>query len=118
MGRRYYGDIEGKFMFGSQSSNDGEFFGAYENTSRVMYYADDLQFAEDQMLTCLEKIGDDLQRIEDYFEKNDTYNDEMLIEAGIKDPKYALEWYGRIKLGRQIIECLKEQDTCEYEAEL
>jgi hypothetical protein len=30
MGRYYQGDIEGKFWFGCQSSDDGEFFGAKE----------------------------------------------------------------------------------------
>ena len=30
MGRYYYGDIEGKFMFAVQSSDAGERFGAYE----------------------------------------------------------------------------------------
>jgi hypothetical protein len=27
MGRYYHGDIEGKFMFGVQSSDDADFFG-------------------------------------------------------------------------------------------
>ena len=47
MGRYYEGDIEGKFWFGVQSSDDGEFFGAQEQESNYIdYYVDKEKFKE------------------------------------------------------------------------
>ena len=36
MGRHYDGDIEGKFWFAVQSSDDGEYFGAIDITGMRM----------------------------------------------------------------------------------
>jgi len=41
MGRYYHGDIEGKFMFGIQSSNDADFFGV-EGFATYLNYGFDL----------------------------------------------------------------------------
>jgi hypothetical protein len=41
MGRYYHGDIEGKFWFGVQSSNDAEYFGVEGNTNYLHYYFDE-----------------------------------------------------------------------------
>ena len=38
MGRYYDGDIEGKFWFGVQSSDDAEFFGAKEREPMFVEY--------------------------------------------------------------------------------
>ena len=38
MGRYYEGDIEGKFWFAVQSSDDGEHFGAEEQGSNYIEY--------------------------------------------------------------------------------
>jgi hypothetical protein len=38
MGRYYEGDIEGKFWFGCQSSDDGEFFGAVQEEPQFVEY--------------------------------------------------------------------------------
>jgi len=47
MGRYYEGDIEGKFWFGVQSSDDGEFFGAEAQESNYIdYYVDKEKFIE------------------------------------------------------------------------
>jgi len=47
MGRYYDGDIEGKFWFATQDSNDGEFFGATEQESNcIEYYVDREEFEE------------------------------------------------------------------------
>ena len=119
MGRYYSGDIEGKFWFGVQSSNDGEFFGAEENTSRISYYADDLETAKKGVKECIDKLGDNLQKLDTFFEAHNGYNDEMLeSETGIKNVKEVLVWYARLQLGRKIVECIEENDYCEFEAEL
>ena len=47
MGRYYEGDIDGKFWFAVQSSDDGEFFGAEEQESNwIDYYVDKEIFKE------------------------------------------------------------------------
>ena len=47
MGRYYEGDIDGKFWFAIQSSDDGEFFGAEEQDSNwIDYYVDKEVFEE------------------------------------------------------------------------
>ena len=47
MGRYYEGDIDGKFWFAVQSSDDGEFFGAEEQESNwIDYYVDKEIFEE------------------------------------------------------------------------
>ena len=40
MGRYYNGDIEGKFMFAVQSSNDADFFGVQGQEAYLHYYFD------------------------------------------------------------------------------
>lgn len=47
MGRYYDGDIEGKFWFGVQSSDDGEHFGSEECESNVIEYRQDREVFED-----------------------------------------------------------------------
>ena len=37
MGRYYHGDIEGKFMFGVQSSTDADFFGVEGEATHLSY---------------------------------------------------------------------------------
>ena len=47
MGRYYEGDIDGKFWFAIQDSNDGEFFGAEEQESNwIDYYLHKEEFEE------------------------------------------------------------------------
>ena len=47
MGRYYEGDIEGKFWFAIQSSDDGEFFGAEEDEGNwINYYLNKDEFLE------------------------------------------------------------------------
>ena len=74
MGRYYHGDIEGKFMFGVQSSTDADFFGVEGEATHLSY----------------------------------GFNNEDLpkVEEGIKE------------CGREIRDCVKENDYYGFEAEL
>ena len=47
MGRYYDGDIEGKFWFAVQSSDDGEHFGSEECSSNIIEYRQDREIFED-----------------------------------------------------------------------
>jgi hypothetical protein len=118
MGRYYSGDIEGKFWFGLQPSDDASYFGGevYEPQT-INYYFEEKHISdiEEGIKTCKEKLGDNLQKLDAFFDKNNGYNDEMLKKAGI-DPSF-LEWYARLRLGEQILNCVKDKGSCEFEAE-
>ena len=107
MGRYYTGDIEGKFMFGVQSSNDADFFG-------VAFY-----------ISCV--IGEYLKHMDQFFKENDSFNSERLarylsnvLDKNVTEEnvRFNLEWYARLELGREIRDCIKENDECNFEAEL
>ena len=52
MGRYYSGDIEGKFWFGVQSSDDGNFFGAQDQESNYIdYHVDKQEFIDSRGLS-------------------------------------------------------------------
>ena len=59
MGRYYSGDIEGKFWFGVQSSDDGEFFGARElEPNYITYIVEDIKEVEEGLEKCKEALGE------------------------------------------------------------
>ena len=81
MGRFYNGDIEGKFWFGVQSSNDADFFGVKgEHPSELIYYydEDDILKVEKGINACKRKLGKYKKLLDAYFKGRDAYNDEEL----------------------------------------
>jgi len=130
MGRYYNGDIEGKFWFGVQSSQDGEFFGALENNNYINYMVDrDDNNVEEGIKECLKELNNWKERLDQFFEENNGYNDEMIIkhwkerfdEVINQDAiRRQLEWYARLALGEQIQKFLKDnpETDCYFEAEL
>ena len=127
MGRYYNGDIEGKFWFGVQSSDDAEFFGAEGYNNYLQFYFDDshLTHINKGIRECKRELWGYKKKLDKFFKENNGYNDEMLLKA-LKGGKYIdrdkirhlLEWYARLGLGEKILKCVKEQDSCEFEAEL
>lgn len=129
MGRYYSGDIEGKFWFGVQSSDDGEFFGAKDREPNfVNYYVEEIEPVEEGIKECHEALGENLMRLDEFFNSCENgYNDEMIVdwykqkydqkitESDVMD---MLEWYARLRLGEKIYDCMKEKGYCEFEAEL
>lgn len=124
MGRYYSGDIEGKFWFAVQSSDDASFFGGSQSEPNYINYSfdkDDLSTIEEGIKKCIEHLGDKKQALDSFFETNNGYNDEKLSEAlSIKKEEVSdlLEWYARLELGEKILKCVQEQGYCEFEAEL
>ena len=123
MGRYYDGDIEGKFMFGRQFSDDADFFGQSGTPEFINYYytKEDISTVKEKLLECLKVLGDAKPKIDKFFRKNDSFNDEMFEkEYGWKEGqtrKY-LEWYARFELGKKIYKHLKDNDYCSFQAEL
>tara|TARA_Y100000034_G_scaffold60177_1_gene73146 strand:+ start:90 stop:476 length:387 start_codon:yes stop_codon:yes gene_type:complete len=128
MGRYYSGNIEGKFWFAVQSSNDGEFFGMTEEEGNsVPYYSNDLKAAEDGIKECEIQLGDNLEKLTQFFDEHDGYNDNMIIkdykekydkDLSQGDIRELLVWYARLKLGEKIVEAIKKDGECYYDAEI
>jgi len=135
MGRYYNGDIEGKFWFAVQSSNDADYFGVEGDARFLNYYftEEDLPKIEAGIKKCKQYLGSLLETLNKFFDENNGYNNKMLVdylneahasenlptkkftEQGVK---HYLEWYARLGLGEQILDCVKEKGECQFEAEL
>ena len=121
MGRYYKGDIEGKFWFAVQDSTDGEFFGMQEDKNYIRYYSEDLDSAKKGVKQCKKELGKYKKKLDNFFEKKNSYNNEMLIkELDVNEVKVKelLTWYARLYLGEEILRCIKKNGCCGYEAEL
>lgn len=122
MGRYYSGDIEGKFAFACQSSDDGEFFGAEsQESSSISYYTEDLETAEAGVQKCIAELGEYKEKLDAFFEAKDSYNYAQIasaFEITEEEIKLLLEWYFRLDLGIKIRDCIKEHGSCMYNAEM
>jgi len=123
MGRYYSGDIEGKFWFGVQSSEDGEFFGMRANTSFVDYYVDesDIDLIEIGIKDCKAQLRGHLGKLEKFFKNSGGYTNKQLSDVLNVNETAAhdlLVWYARLLLGRQIHECVLEEGACYMNAEM
>jgi hypothetical protein len=131
MGRYYSGDIEGKFWFGVQSSDDASNFGGTEEmledeegeeiALQYSFFKEDIPGIEEALKETEHDLGDYKQKIQDFFSTHDSYNDEMITrDTGIAPDKVkrVLELYARIILGDKILACVKENGQCVFECEL
>lgn len=131
MGRYYSGDIEGKFWFGVQSSDDAVNFGGAEemlededgNEIALLYsfFKEDIPDIESGIEETTDALGEDFEKIETFFKKRDSYNNDMITkETGIAPErvKEVLELYARLYLGKKILDCVKEKGQCVFECEL
>ncbi len=118
MSRYYSGDIEGKFWFAVQSSDAADRFGVEGTKPETINYCfeeENLEGVEEEIKVIEEKLGDKLQVIKDFFDKNASYNDKMLEEAGIS--KEEISEYADLGLGIKIRDSIKENGKCEFEVE-
>jgi hypothetical protein len=124
MGRYYHGDIEGKFWFGVQPSNDPEFFGAVEeDTDIVHYYTEDLSLIENGIAKCKEEIGEYYYRMQIFYNSvvNEP-NNAVTLGEWLKVPEHKADrligWYARLELGEKMYLRVKEHGSCFITAEL
>ena len=131
MGRNYWGDIEGKFWFGIQSSDDPSYFKEPcsieededgDETSLVYSFDDlDIQPIEEVLEEIESELGDLKEKIDNFCSLRGSCNEDLLCEeTGIpaKDMKPILALYARMKLGNQILDCIKQNGQCVFECEL
>jgi|SRR5579872_287077 len=126
MGRYYSGDIEGKFWFAVQSSNDADFFGVEGTPPNQLdyYFSDtDLPAVEQALQKCKDALGEWRAKLDSFFGEGgpgyNGYNDKMLVDYGIAAGEIVrlLEWYARLELGEKIRKCISEHGSCSFEAE-
>lgn len=125
MGRYYNGDIDGKFWFGVQSSDDADFFGSTGCEPNYLEYSFNKEEHYEQVcegvMTCITELGIWKDKLDAFFGTHEFYNDgELAKETGIPDSEVSnyLMWYARLRLGNKIKNCLEEQDYCDFQAEL
>jgi len=115
MGRYYSGDIEGKFMFGVQSSTAADRFGAtYCEPIYIDYY-----FDQDQLDTIKEQLDilrEPYEKIAKLFEETQGFNREEMAENDITNQE--MSDYADYILGEKILNCVLENGSCSFTAEL
>jgi hypothetical protein len=125
MGRYYSGDIKGKFWFGVQSSDDASFFGGRKFDPGFVEYVFDKDHDYETVCkgveTCRRELGDYKEKLDEFFEETNLYDDTMVAEnlkVNEKTVSKLLEWYARLELGEKIKQCLERKDSCSFQAEL
>ena len=123
MGRYYNGDIEGKFWFAVQSSDDADFFGSEGCEPNYLdYYFDEdhLPDIKDGLQKCDEALGEFGDKLDKFFKEGKGYNDKELaekLEITQEKLKELLVWYARRILGRKILKCVETNKDCSFTAE-
>ena len=118
MGRYYSGDIEGKFWFGTQSSDAADRFGVVGiQPSELQYYfsEDDLEGVEEEIQNIEESLGEKKQILDDFFASVNGYRDQDIEALGVSQDE--LSDYADIILGMKIRDHIKEFGQCEFTAE-
>jgi len=136
MGRYYEGDIEGKFWFGIQSSDDADFFGSVGfQPDHLEYYFDEAhkEKIEHGLAQCLDHLGSKKELLDDFFKTHDGYTQEEVCKVldvpvpntsmSVEERKnskynYYLMWYARYELGKKILDRVKSDKFCSFRAEL
>jgi len=124
MGRYYSGDIEGKFWFGTQPSNDADFFGVIgQEPNYLEYYFDTSHLPEIRkgIKECIEQLGKYKKALDKFFNEPRSYTDEQLainLKVDREEAENLMKWYARLELGQEILKCVEDTESCSFEAEL
>jgi hypothetical protein len=139
MGRYYTGDIEGKFWFGVQDSDDANHFGGEEIETPEDVYALSYSFTKEDLpdinkgiQECIDSLGDKLPKLEEYFGEGGKghygYNPEEMckdfelpsdnMHSGGMEYREMMEQYARLILGQKIKDCVERTGKCDFGCEL
>lgn len=133
MGRYYDGDIEGKFWFGVQPSDDADFFGVigetcdcdgdedlYPDLLCYTFTKENIKDVKAGIKKCIKELGSNKKKLDDYFDENNYYTDKELTKVlNVKEDEVLriLQWYARLDLGNKILKHLLTHEECRFEAE-
>ena len=128
MGRYYSGDINGKFVFGSQSSVAADRFGVVGVApGYVDYYFDEdnLEDLELELKNIETEMGEHGHYLKVYYDLHGSSDDvkitfEDYLKKGDKKPlsKDQISDFFDYRIGKKIQGCIKEQGNCSFTAEL
>jgi len=118
MGRYYQGDIEGKFWFGVQTSDDGEFFGAQESHTDIIDYeidCEDIEIVKEGIMKCKTKLRHSLLE----YDPDTGFKPSFWNPLTETEQRYYSEWMARLTMGIKILEFFNKHpdDTCYFTAE-
>jgi hypothetical protein len=121
MGRYYYGDIEGKFMFAVQPSNAAERFGADDSEPAYIDYT--ISRSKYEMvcaeLLSIEKTGAP-KRVKEMFKAtDDRWSDDILDEHGVTQDD--MSEYADWVLGKKLKDYFDDhpnEDVINFQAEI
>ena len=129
MGRYYEGDINGKFVFGSQSSEAADRFGVEGQAPGYLDYyfdKDNLEDLEMELNNIENQMGEQGKYLKIYYDLYGSDEDtakitfEEYLKKGDKKPlnkEQLLEFFD-YRIGKKIQDCVKEQGDCSFTAEL
>ena len=124
MGREYYGDINGKFIFAVQSSGDANFFGVIGYQPENLQYffeKDDLKNVKEGIKDCKKELKEYKIKLDKFFKNKDSFNRKDLqkvLEVDENKVQDLLKWNARLELGNEIKSCIEKNGQCHFEAEL
>lgn len=121
MGRYYSGDIEGKFWFAVQPSNDAEQFGAQESDpAYINYYADDADEAKERIKEIINKLGlrQDFIEIDPRNSEGSEAFFKAYHERGERRAEEEDKLWASLELGLKIYHCILEEGGCSFDAEI
>jgi hypothetical protein len=132
MGREYYGDINGKFWYGVQSSTSSVRFGGHyerdededsEYTTSVSFYFEDICRVVSELMDIKKKhVGFKyFKMLEKHFSKNNSYDINKLakkLSLPVDKVEYLLSEYADYQLGKQIFDYMFENGSCSFVATL
>ena len=124
MGRYYYGDIEGKFWFAVQSSDAADRFGVYGNQPNYLEYdftEDNLEEVEEELEAIKRNLGENLDKLENFFKDGSSGDDEKLaiiLNCEPEEVRGIISDYADYELGIEIRDSIKKIGYCHFTAEL
>ena len=119
MGRYYSGDINGKFLFGLQSSSAADRFGVEgEPPAELQYWfsTENLVEIEEEILNIETALGEKKQILDDFFRTKDSYSSDEIAKLGVTEEEFSE--YADLGLGIKIRDYVKENGDCSFTAEL
>jgi len=114
MGRYYSGDIEGKFMFAVQNSTAANRFGQKGQVNYLSYYFEERD--TDTIKEELNSLRESYAKVSAFFENRDSYGEEDLVKNDINNQE--LKDYADYVLGEKILNCIIENGSCSFDAEI
>ena len=124
MGRYINGDINLKLWFGIQSSDAADRFGVTGVQPEELYYYfsdSDLQEVKNEIKRIENNLGSKLAKLDEFYTSDKYYAEDdlcQLLSVDHSQIKGIRSEYADLELGRKIRDCIEENGSCEFIAEL